>query len=59
MDKNYDDYNEMAQDAWRALEREREEMMERAELLNAHLRVLDEINEVSIAFPLSQLPYKS
>ena len=46
MDKNYDDYSEMAQDAQRALEREREEMMERAELLNAHLRVLDEINEV-------------
>ena len=36
----------MAHDARRALERERDELMERAEQLDAHLRVLDEIDAV-------------
>ena len=40
------DYGEMAHDARRALEREREDLTERAEQLAAHLRVLDEIDEV-------------
>ena len=35
------DYSEQARDARRVLEREREEMMERAGQLDAHLRVLD------------------
>ena len=40
------DYTEMAHDARRALEREREELMVRAEQLDAHLRVLDAIDAV-------------
>lgn len=40
------DFSEMAHDARRALERERDELIERAEMLNAHLRVLDKIDEV-------------
>ena len=43
---NLIDYSEMAHDARRALERERDELMDRAEQLNAHLRVLDIIDEV-------------
>lgn len=45
-DTNRIDYSGMAHDARQALEREREEMMERAEQLDAHLRVLDEIEKV-------------
>lgn len=40
------DYDEMAYDARRALERERESLMERAEQLDGYLRVLDEIDMV-------------
>ena len=40
------DYDEMAYDARRALERERESLMERAEQLDSYLRVLDEIDMV-------------
>lgn len=40
------DYYEMARDARRALERERDDLVERAEQLDAHLRVLDEIDAV-------------
>lgn len=40
------DYSEMAHDARRALEREREELLERAEQLDAHLQVLDAIDAV-------------
>lgn len=46
MDNNLIDYSEMAHDARRALERERDELMERAEQLDAHLRVLDAVEEV-------------
>lgn len=46
MENNYDDFSEMAQDARRALERERDKLMERAGMLEAYLRVLDEIDEV-------------
>lgn len=46
MDNNLIDYNEMAHDARRALERERDELMERAEQLDAHLRVLDAVEEL-------------
>ena len=46
MNNNQMDYYGMAHDARRALEREREEMMARAEQLNAHLCVLDEIDKV-------------
>ena len=45
-DTNLIDYEEMARDARRALERERDELMERAEQLDAHLRVLDSVDEV-------------
>ena len=37
---------DMSRDARRALEREREKMMERAEVINSHLQVLDIIDEV-------------
>lgn len=40
------DYCEMARDARRALERERNELVERAEQVDAHLRVLDEMDAV-------------
>ena len=40
------DFTELARDARRALEREREEMMERAGQLDAHLQVLDEMEAV-------------
>ncbi len=40
------DLREMAQDARQALERERDKMVERAEQLDAHLRVLDSVDEV-------------
>ena len=40
------DLQEMAQDARQALERERDKMVERAEQLDAHLRVLDSVDEV-------------
>lgn len=46
MAENYDDFGEMAHDARRALEREREELMERAEQLNVYMQLLDRINEV-------------
>lgn len=46
MENNYDDFCEMAQDARRALERERDKLMERAGMLEAYLRVLDGIDEV-------------
>lgn len=46
MDGNYNDFSEMAHDARRTLERERDELMERAGLLEAHLRVLDSIDDV-------------
>lgn len=46
MENNYDDFSEMAQDARRALERERDKLMERAGMLEAYLRVLDGIDEV-------------
>lgn len=46
MAENYDDFGEMAHDARRALEREREKMMERAEQLEAYMRMLDAIDEV-------------
>ena len=46
MAENYDDFGEMAHDAQRALEREREELMERAEQLNVYMQLLDRINEV-------------
>jgi len=45
-DTNLIDYEEMARDARRALERERDELMERAEQLDAHLRVFDSVDEV-------------
>ena len=45
-DTNLIDYEEMARDARRALERERDELMERDEQLDAHLRVLDSVDEV-------------
>ena len=45
-DTNLIDYEEMAQDARQALERERDKMVERAEQLDAHLRVLDSVDEV-------------
>lgn len=40
------DLREMARDARQALERERDKMVERAEQLDAHLRVLDSVDEV-------------
>ena len=40
------DYSEMAHDARRALEREREELMERAGRLEVHMRMLDEVDRV-------------
>ena len=43
---NLMDYGEMAHDARRALERERERLMEQAEQLDGYLRVLDAIGEV-------------
>ena len=46
MKNNMIDYDEMAYDARRALERERESLMERAEQLDSYLRVLDEIDMV-------------
>ena len=46
MDNNLMDYSEMAHDARRALERERERLMEQAEQLGAYLRVLDYVDEV-------------
>ena len=46
MAENYDDFGEMAHDAQRALEREREKLMERAEQLNVYMQLLDRINEV-------------
>ena len=46
MKNNVIDYDEMAYSARRALEREREELMGRAEQLDAYLRVLDEIDMV-------------
>lgn len=46
MGQNYGDYSEKAQDARRALERERDELMKRAEELDANLRVLDKIDDV-------------
>jgi hypothetical protein len=45
-DTNLIDYEEMARDARQALERERDKMVERAEQLDAHLRVLDSVDEV-------------
>lgn len=46
MKNNMIDYDEMAYDARRALERERESLMERAEQLDSYLRVLDQIDMV-------------
>ena len=46
MGQNYGDYSEKAQDARRALERERDELMKRAEELDANLRVLDKLDDV-------------
>lgn len=46
MGMNYDDFGEMAHDARRALEREREKLMEQAEQLDAYMRLLDKIDEV-------------
>lgn len=46
MDGDFDDFREMAQDARRALEREREELMERAGQLDARLQVLERVDEV-------------
>ena len=46
MDNNLMDYSEMAHDARRALERERERLVEQAEQLGAYLRVLDYVDEV-------------
>ncbi len=46
MESNIMDYSEMAHDVRLALERERDKLMERAEQLDAHLRVLDEIDKV-------------
>lgn len=46
MENDQIDYSEMAHVARRALEMERDELMERAERLNAHLRVLDVIGDV-------------
>ncbi len=40
------DYSEMARDVRRALERERNELVERAEQVGAYLRVLDEMDAV-------------
>ena len=45
-DTNRIDYSEMAHDVRRSLERERDELMERAEQLDAHLRVLDAVEEL-------------
>lgn len=46
MIENIEDFSEMSRDARRALERERDELIERADVVKAHLRVLDEIDEV-------------
>ena len=46
MENNHIDYSEMAHDARRALEREREELVERAEQVDVHLRVLDAVEVV-------------
>ena len=46
MENRQIDYSEMTHDARRALERERDDLMERAEQLEAHLRVLDVIDGV-------------
>ncbi len=46
MENNLIDYSEMAHDARRALEREREELMERAGRLEVHMRMLDEVDRV-------------
>lgn len=45
-DTNLIDYSEMARDARRVLERKRDELVEQAEQLDVHLRVLDTIEEV-------------
>ena len=46
MEDNYDDFSEMAHDARRALERERERLMEQANQLDGCLRVLDATAEL-------------
>ena len=46
MQTDFDDYKEMAYDARRGLEREREELMERVGQMDAYLRVLDGVDAV-------------
>ena len=46
MDKDYTDYSEMAYDARRALERERDRLVEQVEQMEDYLRVLDNIDVV-------------
>lgn len=46
MINEYEDYSEMSRDARRALERERDELIERADVVKTHLLVLDWIDEV-------------
>lgn len=43
---DFDDFDEMAHDVRRTIEREREELMERAERLNVYMQLLDRINEL-------------
>ena len=42
----FEEYNEMSRDARRALERERDKLMERADEVRAHLSLLDKISEL-------------
>ena len=46
MNIDFEDYSEMSRDARRALERERDELMERADVVRAHLGLLDKIGEL-------------
>lgn len=46
MESLSNEFYDWARDARRSLEREREELMERAEQLDAHMRMLDELDEM-------------
>ena len=46
MNIDFEDYSEMSRDARRALERERDELIERADVVRAHLGLLDKIGEI-------------
>ena len=46
MNNEFEEYSEMSHDARRALEKEREDLVDRAHVVEAHLQVLDKIDEI-------------